>query len=64
MNSLEIALKNYLKNPRGSGYWIWKSQIILQTLEKMEKNDMLIYIDSGSTLNIRGGNASSSILKC
>ena len=26
--------KELLKKPKGSGYWIWKSQIILQTLEK------------------------------
>ena len=43
-----------LKKSKGGGYWIWKSQIILQTLEKMEKGDILIYVDSGSTLNFRG----------
>lgn len=45
---------NLLLNPRGSGFWIWKSQIILQTFEKMNKNDILIYVDSGSTLNLKG----------
>jgi hypothetical protein len=45
---------NLLKSSKGAGYWIWKSQIILQSLEKMNKNDILIYVDSGSTLNIRG----------
>ncbi len=57
-SSLDIQFKKrfneLLKKPKGSGYWIWKSQIILQTLEKMEMNDILIYIDSGSTLNIMG----------
>ena len=43
-----------LENPKGGGFWIWKSQIILQSLEKMNENDILIYVDSGSTLNIKG----------
>lgn len=42
-------------NKRGYGYWIWKPQIILQTLEKIQENDILIWCDSGST--IQGGNS-------
>lgn len=39
-----------LKNTRGFGYWIWKSQIVYQTLKKMDDNDILIYADAGCTI--------------
>lgn len=39
---------------RGFGFWCWKSQIILQTLDKIEDGDILLYIDIGSHLNVGG----------
>jgi len=42
-------------NPRGFGYWIWKPVIILQELQRLSKDDCLVYIDGGSTLNPGGG---------
>ena len=39
---------------RGGGYWIWKPQIIKQKLDKMDKDDLLLYMDSGSTINPKG----------
>ncbi|SFC74941.1 hypothetical protein [Butyrivibrio sp. YAB3001] len=33
---------------RGAGYWIWKSYIILKTLENMNDGDYLLYSDGGS----------------
>ena len=36
---------------RGGGWWIWKLYIIYKQLEKMNDNDILIYFDSGCTLN-------------
>ena len=38
------------KNKRGYGYWIWKPLIIKNTLEKMSNDDILFYIDCGSSL--------------
>ena len=35
------------KNKRGYGYWIWKPYLIMKTLEVMQNNDILFYIDSG-----------------
>jgi len=35
------------KNRRGYGYWVWKPYIILQTLNKMNNNDILLYCDVG-----------------
>lgn len=43
-----------LSAQRGGGYWIWKPQIIKQKLEKMDKDDLLFYMDSGSTINPKG----------
>lgn len=36
---------------RGYGYWIWKAQIILQTLEQMDEGDLMHYMDAGCHLN-------------
>lgn len=36
---------------RGGGWWIWKPYIIYKQLEKMNDNDILIYFDSGCTIN-------------
>lgn len=41
-------------NSRGFGYWVWKPYIIMDTLGKLNENDILIYIDSGCTINANG----------
>lgn len=43
-----------LSAQRGGGYWIWKPQIIKQKLDKIDKDDLLLYLDSGSTINPKG----------
>ena len=43
---------NYYKT--GFGTWIWKPKIILDTLNKMDDNDILLYCDAGMYLNING----------
>ena len=40
--------------PRGYGYWIWKSYLILKELEKMNDGDILMYIDAGCEMNMEG----------
>jgi hypothetical protein len=40
--------------PRGYGYWIWKSYLILKELEKMKDDDVLMYIDAGCEINPDG----------
>jgi len=32
---------------RGGGYWTWKPDIIYQTLESCDENDIVVYADSG-----------------
>jgi hypothetical protein len=47
--------KNFiLSKRRGFGYWIWKSYLCLKTLESLDENDLLFYIDCGCELNILG----------
>ena len=41
-------------NPRGYGFWLWKSFLIKKTLKEMENNDILVYVDAGCTLNKNG----------
>jgi hypothetical protein len=45
---------NILKFKRGGGYWIWKYDIISQTLNKINNNDILIYLDAGCSINPLG----------
>jgi hypothetical protein len=53
--SFKIKFSKYLQfGTRGYGFWSWKPQIILQTLNKMEEGDILQYTDAGCHLNING----------
>jgi hypothetical protein len=36
--------------PRGGGYWIWKPYVIYDMLNQLNDNDILVYADSGCTL--------------
>jgi hypothetical protein len=50
-----IRHKNFIeKNPRGFGFYIWKPQVILQTLRKLPKDSFLLYSDAGCTINKEG----------
>ena len=46
--------KDILVCPKGGGYWIWKPYIIKKHLEKIDDNDILIYMDAGCTINPSG----------
>jgi hypothetical protein len=37
-------------NIRGYGYWLWKPYLIMKTMEQMNDNDILIYLDAGSEI--------------
>ena len=41
-------------NSRGYGYWVWKPYIIMKSLGAMNEDDILIYMDSGCTINAYG----------
>lgn len=46
--------EDVLTKPRGGGYWIWKYHLIERLLNKLQENDILIYIDAGCHLNPKG----------
>ena len=46
--------KSILKKSKGGGYWIWKSHIIKKKLNEINDNDILIYLDAGCSINIKG----------
>jgi hypothetical protein len=39
---------------RGYGHWLWKAWLIYQTLQRVAEGDILIYADSGCTINPHG----------
>ena len=39
---------------RGFGYWCWKPQILLQTIQKAEEGDLILYCDAGCEINAGG----------
>ena len=50
-----IHEKFIIEHDKGYGYWIWKSYIIMKYLQdKMKEDDILLYMDAGSTLNNQG----------
>jgi hypothetical protein len=54
-SNLDDFHTDFIKNnPRGYGYWIWKSFLILKNLQDLEENDILVYLDSGFTINPNG----------
>jgi hypothetical protein len=50
-----LRFKDYLTpEHRGFGYYAWKPQIVLQTLERLQDGDKVHWIDSGCHLNPAG----------
>jgi hypothetical protein len=45
------TFRDILNKKRGGGYYIWKIGIIQEVLDQISNNDILIYCDSGSSLN-------------
>jgi hypothetical protein len=43
-----------LELPRGGGYWVWKICIIHESLLRMKEGEILVYCDSGCTINAGG----------
>lgn len=47
-------LGNIINESRGGGYWLWKPYIIYDMLNKINMNDILVYTDSGCSINTSG----------
>lgn len=45
---------NILRCRRGGGYWLWKFYIIERDLSRIKTDDILIYLDAGCTINLKG----------
>jgi hypothetical protein len=45
-DSFKLANSHILKHTKGYGYCIWKPYIILDSLQKIEDDELLVYIDS------------------
>lgn len=41
-------------NPRGYGFWLWKSYLVSSVLDMLNENDILIYVDAGCEVNSQG----------
>ena len=41
-------------NPRGYGYWLWKSYLIKKILATISDDDIIVYADAGCTMNLKG----------
>lgn len=40
----------------GAGYWWWKSVVCQISLNKIKKDDIIVYMDAGCSININGKN--------
>lgn len=43
--------KKIFNQPRGSGYWLWKPFLILDTIGSMNEGDILLYMDCGDRMD-------------
>lgn len=48
---IDECVKN---NIRGYGCWLWKPYIVKKKLSEIDDNDIIVYADSGSLLNLNG----------
>ena len=48
----QTKYKEILDMKRGGGYWIWKQEIIRQSVNRLRDGDYLIYLDAGCKLNL------------
>lgn len=42
-----------MQNPRGFGFWIWKSYLIKKNMDQMKDGDIIIYSDCGCEIDVK-----------
>ena len=47
----EYQLDFSKRNPRGFGFWTWKSELCLKRLEQIDSGDVVLYADAGCIFN-------------
>ena len=50
-NNFKKDYRDILNANRGGGYWIWKHEIINNLLNEINKEDIVLYCDAGSSIN-------------
>ena len=55
-NDFKTKYSKILNHKRGAGYWIWKHEIINNTLNQINKNDLVVYCDAGTSFNYHAKN--------
>jgi len=48
------ATKPYIYSTKGAGYWLWKAFILKDCFTRMSDGDILIYLDAGCKINMKG----------
>ena len=48
--SSELLSSNLIKIPRGGGLWSWKPDVIWSTMQQAKEGDIIVYCDSGCTV--------------
>ncbi|GAA4438011.1 hypothetical protein GCM10023188_32860 [Pontibacter saemangeumensis] len=46
----DVATSPLFNNKKGGGYWIWKPNVVGNTLKEMKEGDILVYADSGCSV--------------
>ena len=46
--------KDFIQEKRGAGYWLWKPFILLNVFNRMQSDDIIVYLDSGCSINVNG----------
>ena len=59
----KLQFKDVLNQRRGAGYWIWKPYLINKYLKRINKGDILVYLDAGCSINKKGFNRFCEYIK-
>ena len=63
-NTFKDKFQDVLRFQKGSGYWIWKFDIIQQELEHMNEGYFLVYTECNWVINNEGKNALTNTYPC
>ena len=50
-NDFKKNYRDILNEKKGGGYWVWKHEIINNLLNEINKEDIILYCDAGSSIN-------------
>lgn len=47
----KLEFSQLLNSKKGDGFWVWKQDIISQTLDLVNEDDLVVYCDAGTSFN-------------